>query len=388
MKYINHYAQLAKRSYFFVSLSLLLSAPATAQTWTTVWGENFNNKTLESCYSSQGSAYWSYCNSGGPRNSMINGSWEVLNTNLGSTQNPNNASGGRFLMYWTDNSYSSKVPDAENIIFSKTLTGLTIGKKYRISYAYGGLLMLPSTTLSSPAMIGLNLNSTTVVAPVQTTTSWQTATYTWTATATSMTLDWTNSVKAVAGDDFAMDNLLVEVAGNPLPVTLNSFSATPSGCSIQLQWETSVETDFNHFEIERSNNGADFTTLATIAAKGSGSSYSYSDRQPSGNKNLYRLKLVNSNGSNEYSATVTGVADCRTQQEVQIYPVPAHDQLTLTGLQANDQVSVYDAYGRALVLKTAQAQQEQISLSNLAAGIYTLRVQSAGGIHTRQIVKE
>lgn len=51
-------------------------------------------------YNNGVTGYWN--NSGLPRNSIINGSWEVSNTRAGKNQSPNDAANGRFLMFWTE----------------------------------------------------------------------------------------------------------------------------------------------------------------------------------------------------------------------------------------------------------------------------------------------
>ncbi|XZF14525.1 T9SS type A sorting domain-containing protein [Chitinophagaceae bacterium MMS25-I14] len=362
-----------------------------AQTWSTVWSENFNNATYESCYTSGGSTYWANCANppSGPRNSLINGAWEVSNTALAATQSPSNAAGGRFLMYWSDQSYQSSVPAADSVIFKKVISGLTVGRKYRISYKQGGLLQLPATTLLSPASIKLRLNNTQVIPAATVTTSWQSQSYTWTANATTMTLEWVNNVKATAGNDFALDDLLVEVSTSTLPVTLTGFSASPeAGCTVQVQWSTATETDFSHFELERSADGSHYGQIATIAAKGQNSNYLFTDAVPLDGTSVYRLKIIDKDNSYEYSKIAAVSNACERALHVQVYPVPATRVVSVKGIPAGAKIVVCNAAGQLVAVKEAAAEAEDIDIQHYAAGVYLVKVYNSSTLWTGRIVKQ
>ncbi|MET0636101.1 MAG: T9SS type A sorting domain-containing protein [Chitinophagaceae bacterium] len=104
-----------------------------------------------------------------------------------------------------------------------------------------------------------------------------------------------------------------------LPVTLNSFSGSISGCSVSLAWSTTMESNSSRFEIERTSFGSTITymKIGTVTAAGTSSSlinYSFTDNYPNNGSNFYRLRMVDIDGRYKYSSTVTAsTPGCTTQ---------------------------------------------------------------------------
>ncbi len=89
-----------------------------------------------------------------------------------------------------------------------------------------------------------------------------------------------------------------------VPVALVNFSGKNNGASNQLLWEVENEVNLSHYELERSEDAINFSTLASITATGS-RNYNYTDNDI---KKLlvyfYRLKKVDIDGRFTYSATL------------------------------------------------------------------------------------
>ncbi|MFN8335505.1 MAG: hypothetical protein U0U09_10280 [Cyclobacteriaceae bacterium] len=95
---------------------------------------------------------------------------------------------------------------------------------------------------------------------------------------------------------------------NPLPVELTWFRATitKSGTGL-LEWHTESELNNDRFEIERSENGTDFTSLGSVAGSGTTNQahdYQFEDTNPVLTLVYYRLKQVDFTGEFEYSSLV------------------------------------------------------------------------------------
>ena len=104
--------------------------------------------------------------------------------------------------------------------------------------------------------------------------------------------------------DFATNTPFAQIiTGPPLPVQLVSFGAKPSGQGSEVYWNTGVEEGVDHFEVQRSADGREFSTIAFAQPKGSNSSYSISDN-PAGNTVYYRLRMADADGSAAYSQIV------------------------------------------------------------------------------------
>jgi hypothetical protein len=89
-----------------------------------------------------------------------------------------------------------------------------------------------------------------------------------------------------------------------LPVTFSFFGAERNGNgAIQLSWTTQNETNNNHFELQRSANGSDWTEISVIAAGGNatGDSYSYTDESAGSSQAYYRVRQVDIDGRYMYS---------------------------------------------------------------------------------------
>lgn len=99
-----------------------------------------------------------------------------------------------------------------------------------------------------------------------------------------------------AGDDWR-----VRLAMYPLAVKLVSFTGSEENGMVKLNWNTADERDFDRFEIESSMNGRDFQSIAAISGKGSNSQYEYRTLD---NSRYFRLKMIDLDGSINYSKVV------------------------------------------------------------------------------------
>ncbi|MFT7557579.1 MAG: hypothetical protein ACI83D_000244 [Planctomycetota bacterium] len=106
-----------------------------------------------------------------------------------------------------------------------------------------------------------------------------------------------------------------------LPVELGEFSARAdqNGGFVELIWSTLSEIKFDFFEVERSTDGERFVTVGSSVGSGNnpgGSNYSFRDEQPKDGDNYYRLKIIDIDGSYEYSDVVSAKFD----YFVEMYP--------------------------------------------------------------------
>jgi len=110
-----------------------------------------------------------------------------------------------------------------------------------------------------------------------------------------------------------------------LPVELVYFKGNESDCEAHLSWGTASEVNVSHFEVQKSFDGLGFSTISRIDAAGGeliATDYTYTDIQIA-NTNYYRLKIVDTDGSFEYSDVVTIGADCVSGVSISdIFPNP------------------------------------------------------------------
>lgn len=93
-----------------------------------------------------------------------------------------------------------------------------------------------------------------------------------------------------------------------LPVVLNEFTGVNKGTYNELTWKVSLENSLNRYELERSTDGINYQTINTVLPAGGTGDNTYSRNDQLGTLQeftfYYRLKMVNTDGSYEYSSVV------------------------------------------------------------------------------------
>jgi hypothetical protein len=110
----------------------------------------------------------------------------------------------------------------------------------------------------------------------------------------------------------------------PMPVHLVSFTGQQLNGQVQLKWQSSAEENTSHFEVEKSADGKNFSQLLTRKAQGNSASlvsYNAIDNNPLSGTSYYRLKMVDLDGTFEYSKLVAVSAEGTLQ--VRAYPNPS-----------------------------------------------------------------
>jgi len=105
-----------------------------------------------------------------------------------------------------------------------------------------------------------------------------------------------------------------------LTVSLLNFSAKKNNKSIDISWTTDIESDMNHYEIQRSSDGRNFSTIQTIQSRNSvtRTSYAANDSKPLNGISYYRLKMVETDGSSNYSRIAA--VQFATGNSIAVYP--------------------------------------------------------------------
>ncbi|MCH7722793.1 MAG: hypothetical protein IIC76_05545 [Bacteroidetes bacterium] len=103
-------------------------------------------------------------------------------------------------------------------------------------------------------------------------------------------------------------SILVIAAAVYAGTFLDYFQGRSEGEDVLLEWKTSAEVDLKHFAIERKTPQNPYIELAIVEPKGSNSFYSYVDEAAYKTVDLvfiYKLKIVDNDGSTSFSAEVT-----------------------------------------------------------------------------------
>src|SRR4030095_14436324 len=123
-----------------------------------------------------------------------------------------------------------------------------------------------------------------------------------------------------------IDRVQITVTYNViLPIKLLNFSLQKNQSSIALSWTTAEESNMDHFEIQRAENGRDFVSVGSVPTRNqlTQTNYSFEDKKTLKNISYYRLKIVGSQGDITYSKIIP-VRFNSTGSTVSLYPVPWH----------------------------------------------------------------
>jgi hypothetical protein len=158
----------------------------------------------------------------------------------------------------------------------------------------------------------------------------------------------------------AMPPLGSSVPG-PMPVEYLSFEAALQGSRVALSWTTASEANNDYFLIQRSSDGATWTSLQQVQGAGTSQpprAYQVIDPSPRPGENLYRLQQVDLDGSTSFSPIRQVQVNRAEMTPFKVYPNPLRsgEQLTLQVPASYErlplQVSVLDTQGRQVFAQT------------------------------------
>ncbi len=169
----------------------------------------------------------------------------------------------------------------------------------------------------------------------------------------------------------------------PLPLSLMSYQAAlrPAG-EVILRWSTGQELNNKQYRVERSQDGRVFTTIATLAGRGTfngNSEYTYTDPKPFKGMNYYRLVQEDLDGR-ESILGIRAINVVPGKTSIQVYPNPAHAELNIdlgTNESALKPVRIYNYSGKIVFNKMLPVKNGLIKLTldqHPGAGMYLVRI--------------
>ncbi|SDL44054.1 FAD-dependent oxidoreductase [Siphonobacter aquaeclarae] len=176
--------------------------------------------------------------------------------------------------------------------------------------------------------------------------------------------------------DSLVNNPIILPGNAPLSLKLVGFTAIRKDRSSRLEWRTVDERNVGHFAIERSSDGTEFLPISFLTAQNSSSqSYEYVDSENYRGVRYYRLKMVDQNGSYQYSRTLSLVEE----GTLAIGPNPVRETLKVLAedpMLAGTEALVFDLLGMIRHRFTLTKTTEETSLKHLSPGVYLLRFQT------------
>lgn len=195
--------------------------------------------------------------------------------------------------------------------------------------------------------------------------------------------DATSSDDALGIDDFSISSVVA------MPVELSSFTSKVVKSGVELNWATSTEISNYGFDVERSNDNANFTKIAFVKGSGNSNSvknYSFVDNSVNNGKFQYRLKQVDNDGSFSYSEVVNVELNGQPSSYSlnQNYPNPFNPSTRISyslPYESRVNLTVYNLIGEVVseMNKVQQAGNYDFTFnaSNLKSGVYLYKLSAS-----------
>lgn len=175
-----------------------------------------------------------------------------------------------------------------------------------------------------------------------------------------------------------------------LPIKLANFSAKNNGNQVNINWMTSSEMETREFNVEKSKDLKNWSSIAIIDAVGSSdknTNYQTIDENPTAT-NYYRLKVINDDHSFEYSNVIKVITT--KESEISIYPNPISDVVNIVTNNTNKKdFRVYNMNGIEVINTISNQTTTQININHLSSGIYLLKIIDLdGSVSTHKLIKK
>ncbi len=179
-----------------------------------------------------------------------------------------------------------------------------------------------------------------------------------------------------------------------VPVTLTNFTATKNKNITNINWNTLTETGNKGFEVERSIDGRNFTSLEFVPSQGnSKNNYTTIDKSPKVGVNYYRLKQIDVDGRFTYSSIVSVKFDKEDIASFTFYPNPAKEILKINvGVieTENATIKLMNTVGQTVISKTINKLSStsviSFDISALATGVYYLELKNGTNSSVEKVI--
>ncbi len=189
--------------------------------------------------------------------------------------------------------------------------------------------------------------------------------------------------------------VIYKVTSSPLPLELLRFAGASKAGKVQLNWSTAREKNSAYFEIERKTESTDFESIGQVTAAGESTTeqrYNFEDLFAAPAENVYRLKMVDRDGSFEYSPAVS--IQVQEPADWQMSPNPASGKVSLLlnieGELSSLRLTMINVHGSEVLSlhenSPVAPYGKEFSIAHLPAGVYFCRLDIGERSESRRLV--
>ncbi|HET9745539.1 MAG TPA: T9SS type A sorting domain-containing protein, partial [Chitinophagaceae bacterium] len=186
---------------------------------------------------------------------------------------------------------------------------------------------------------------------------------------------------------------------SPLPVHLLKFQGNMNkNNKVTLNWTVADNETVDRFEVERSTNGRDFTTVGVVftSEKMGTENYIFYETVTASDRVMYRLKMIDKGQDIDYSRILVFQTRTLITNDIKIYGNPVKDKLTFSFYSNSTQevnIKVYDLAGKTLMSQKVNSAEGSNLLSlalnaTFTRGMYVVEVANADSRQIAKFVKQ
>jgi hypothetical protein len=207
------------------------------------------------------------------------------------------------------------------------------------------------------------------------------------------------NIEANDGTDTVFSYMNSVILDPSVPVELTSFIAAVSGNNVALSWSTATETNNSGFDIERSIDGKDYSTIGSVEGAGTVTepiSYVYNDINLSPGIYYYRIRQNDFDGSYKYyslnsEVEITAPVVYSIQQN---YPNPFNPVTRINysiPSAGKVNITVFDLIGNEVAVIVNQELEAgnhsaDFNAASLTSGVYFYKITSGSFTKTMKML--
>jgi len=206
-----------------------------------------------------------------------------------------------------------------------------------------------------------------------------------------------DSIPEIAAANFTSGSIsLFQINLAALPVTITNIKAYQKNNGVQIEWTSQQEMNIDRYEVERSQNGLQFTRVGTVQSTGNSSlikNYSFFDPVSFTGALYYRIKIIEA-GQTTYTKTIRLFFTSDAANLMSVFPNPIQGNSIAVRInlpKGTYSLNLTNKLGQNMATRTiyhpgGEATENILLPKALATGIYQLKLSGEGINITRQLI--